>query len=260
TVIQQPVAAPDLWSGGPALTDLVKLPEIKAELDANNVVFIGVGGAANSQRIITKPPVKSIADLAGLKINSQSLSPELLNAMGITTTMIPSMEIYDAFAKGTIDGLLSMAAGISVYKHYEIGQNWFDIPLGSSIFLQVMNKDTFNKLPDDLKKLIIDMIPEVNHAVYGINQVLGNDRIFEEEIKAKVTVTTPSAEDVALLYKLTEETAWAKWVSDTAERGLPAQDILDTWIELNKKYDAIPRPPYQEIVDQYWPYYELPRQ
>lgn len=257
TVIQQPVAAPDFWDGFQALNELVKLPEIQAELDANNIVYTGVAAAASNQRIITRTPVKTIKDLAGKKINSQSLGPELLTAMGIVTTMIPSMEIYDALQKGTIDGILSMAAGVTTYKHYEVAKYWYDLPLGTSVFMGAMNKNSFSKLPPDLQKLVVDLIPEVGLANYGVNAALGNDRLFETEIKPKVTVTQPTAEDVATLMKLVKESAWAQWVKDT--KSPAAQKVLDTWVQLNAKFHAMQHPTLKQMEDKFGAYYDLPR-
>lgn len=109
-------------------------------------------------------PIHS-ADLSGLKIRSTpSYDPALKNLGAATVTMPPS-ELYTALQTGVVDGTawpapFIVGPGFAKVIKYKIMPPWW---VGTDVAL--MNAKSFDALPDDLKKLLIDTMKEIETEV-----------------------------------------------------------------------------------------------
>ena len=82
------------------------MPELKAELDQNNIMYLGPV-CAISYGFWTKRPVRSIADLKGKKIMATGEHSLLMKSFGAVPVSMVSTEAYPAMEKGIVDGGLA---------------------------------------------------------------------------------------------------------------------------------------------------------
>jgi TRAP-type transport system periplasmic protein len=238
TVAGLPVISHDYYSSAMAYGELHKMPEIKAELDKYNIMYLG--HCVNiSVGFWTRRPVHSIADLKGKKIAGSGPHLVLLKALGAVPLSIISTEIYEAMQKGTADGGLANPGYAGDYKWWEVAPYYFELLLGNNgdIFTGI-NKDSWKKIPADLQKMFIDTREEAARQGHEIYQTNAENQLRTQVAKGAVTVSKPSAADVALLEKTAKDLVWAKWVEEMDKNGLPGQKVLDKWRELYKKWDA----------------------
>jgi TRAP-type C4-dicarboxylate transport system substrate-binding protein len=96
----------------------------------------------------TTKPVKSLADMDGLKvITTARLTSQGVQLLGgVPITLIPT-EIYSAIQRGTAAGTLVSWAAISVFKIEELTKYDVDTPFGHGPTYYFMNKEAFAKLP-----------------------------------------------------------------------------------------------------------------
>ena len=96
----------------------------------------------------TTRPVKSLADMDGLKVitTSRLTSQGVQLLGGVPITLIPT-EIYSAIQRGTAAGTLVSWAAISVFKVEELTKYDVDTPFGHGPTYYFMNKDAFARLP-----------------------------------------------------------------------------------------------------------------
>ncbi|MCG6876813.1 MAG: TRAP transporter substrate-binding protein [Betaproteobacteria bacterium] len=110
----------------------------------------------------TKEPVLKMEDLKGMKIRAASRAGVwLLEALGATGFGLPLNEIPPALSKGVIDGVLLPYEIAPAVKTQDLVSNFSELAgpqprLGTSVFSFLMNKDSYAKLPPDLKKVIDD--------------------------------------------------------------------------------------------------------
>jgi len=238
TVGGLPAISHDYYPSAMAYGELHKMPELIAELDQHNIMYLG--HTTNiSLGIWTRRPVHSIAELKGKKIACSGEAAVVLRAIGAVPITIISTEVYQAIEKGTADGGIANPGYASDYKWWEVAPYYFTLMLGNNgeIFTGI-NKDSWKKIPPDLQKMFIDLREEAARKGHEIYQTNAENQLKEQVAKGAVTVSNPSAADVAQLEKAAKEVVWIKWVDRMKDKGLPGQKVLDAWRDLYKKWDA----------------------
>ncbi len=106
--------------------------------------------------------VNSIDGMKGLKIRSPGgLESLLLEALGSAATRIASSEIYTSAERGIIDGASRPAQAVLDWREYEVWKYIITTPLCFMMTGSILvNVDSFNKLPNDLQRLMLDTIRE----------------------------------------------------------------------------------------------------
>ena len=110
--------------------------------------------------VFANKPVRRIEDYAGMKVRTPSRAGSVfLRAVGATPVGAPVNEVPQMLSKGVIDGaLLSYEIALPLKAHQLTrNQSEFAGPqprIMAPVFLFAMNKQTYAKLPDDLKRVI----------------------------------------------------------------------------------------------------------
>ncbi len=153
--------------------------------------------------IITKKPIKSVADFQGLKIRAPGAYGKFLRNLGASPVSLAWSEIYTSLATGVIDG--SIGSNMIDHRdgnHVEVAKYMYRLPLaGAQVLPIVVNRSAWKKLT-----------PELQKAVYAATQdhakaQLVNSKKWEKEALDQMIAKglkwspEPSAADKA---------AWAK--------------------------------------------------
>lgn len=179
--------------------------------------------------IMTKnKPIKSIADLKGLKLRTPSqMSAKSIEALGAVPVPMPITKLYNALARGTVDGVLVSPTVLHSFKIKEVTRYFASgIPFGSSPMFIVMNKKSWNKLSPAHKDIV--------NKTSGIQMGLRGGNIYDTEhekgmaflagSKAHNLVRLPDAEirkAGGMLNKLEADV-----VQQWEKQGVPATEIL----------------------------------
>lgn len=149
---------------------------------------------------LTKPVEK--ADLKGLKIRSTAAYEPVLKGVGAATVSLPPAEILTALQTGTVDGFawpsnFVIAPGFARQIKYKLMPWWWQSTEG----VVMANARTFDALPADLRRLLVDAMKEVegkSKAYY-----LAKERAEDEELKklGVKTITLPATE-VSKVYRI----------------------------------------------------------
>ncbi|WP_024954658.1 TRAP transporter substrate-binding protein [Sulfurospirillum arcachonense] len=127
--------------------------------------------------IITKKPIKSIKDFQGLKIRAPGAYGKFLRNLGASPVSLAWSEIYTSLATGVIDG--SIGSNMIDHRdgnHVEVAKYMYKLPLAGAQVLPILfNTNSWNKLPDDLKKAVY--AATVDHA----KEQLEKSRKWEQE-------------------------------------------------------------------------------
>ncbi len=179
--------------------------------------------------IMTKnKPIKTIADLKGMKIRTPSQAQaKTIQALGAIPVPMPITKVYNAMARGLLDGVLTSTTTLTGFKLIEVTKYFTDgLPWGTSPMFLVMNKDSYNGLTahhkDIINKTTGPKHSEVGSAVYdkesgdGFNLVRTskNHELFKFS-DAEIQKGT------ALLMKAGEEI-----IAETAKGGIDAKAIV----------------------------------
>lgn len=175
-----PLGYPSAWVGGQVLNDFYNKFKPK-EFDKVRVLWLNT---STPSAIASKKPVRRLEDLKGLTIRAPGLSGDIMKALGGTPAPTPMMEVYDAIAKGVIDGEASNFETLVAFKFAEvvkystsIWQITYPFP-----FYCVMNKKSYEKLPPDIRLIFDQLVGEYKERyILMWNSVDFNGKAFGQK-------------------------------------------------------------------------------
>ena len=193
-------------------------------------------------------PIKSVADLKGLKVRGPTrLTTSLLKSLGATPVGMPLPQIPDALSKGVIDGCVIPWEVVPSVKVHELTKyhSEFD-PAGGALytttFVMAMNRNKYASLAPDLKKIIDDHSGMATSAWLGKTQQ-GNDPVGRKsaEDRKNTIYTIPPAD--AQEFKRKARLVEVEWMEDMNKRGHDGKKLLETARALIEKHGkAAPAP------------------
>ena len=123
-----------------------------AELNDVKVLYLHAHGPG---LLHTKKPVKTLADMKGLKVRSTGFSGKVVSALGGTPIAMPQPDTYEALQKGVVDGTFAPMETLKGWKQGEVIKhttNTRDIGYTTGMYV-VMNKQKWEKLPADIQQI-----------------------------------------------------------------------------------------------------------
>jgi len=157
-VLTLPLGYPSAWVATKVANDFYNEYRPK-EWDDTHVLYFH-----NSQNggIHSTKPIRALEDLKGLTLRTPGAVSETLSILGGTPRDMPMSEIYDGISRGVIDGTMTSPEGLRSFRFAEVCKYTLDIWVLSSVypFYVVMNKATWNKLPQDVQEVITDLSAE----------------------------------------------------------------------------------------------------
>src|SRR5690606_5912047 len=85
-----------------------------------------------------------------------AVAGDIIESMGASPVGLPANDIYTSLQRGVVDGLSFPWEAITTFKLDELTKYHTNIPFYSSALMMTMNKEKYESLPDDLKKVIDD--------------------------------------------------------------------------------------------------------
>ena len=178
---------------------------------------------------MTTKPVRSMADLKGLKLRAPTrMTNRYLAALGATPVGMPVPQVGDALSKGVIDGAVVPYEVVPSVKIQELVKYHSETDPAepafyTSTFIFAMNKAKYESLPADLKKVI-----DANSG-QALSGQIGRAFLQADAEGKKLTVknTTnviPSAELAA--WKKAGQPLADAWVAEMNAKGQPGAQML----------------------------------
>jgi TRAP-type C4-dicarboxylate transport system substrate-binding protein len=180
----------------------------------------------------TDKPVKSVADLKGLKMRAPTRQvTKLMGALGATPVGMPLPNIPDALSKGTINGAVIPWEVVPSVKVQELTKFHAEFdPAGGALytttFVMAMNKAKYNSLPADLKKIIDANSGIETSGWLGKTQNAGDPAGRKTATDRGNTVYTIGAAE-AQEFRRASRTIEFEWVEDMNKRGFDGKKLLD---------------------------------
>lgn len=171
--------------------------------------------------------INSIEDMKGLKLRVPNAATNLAYAkfIGASPTPMAFSEVYLALQTNSVDGQENPLPTIDAQKFYEV-QKYLAMTnhiLNDQLYL--VNKDTFNDLPEDLQKVVKDAAS--NAAAYHTKLFQEGEEKLVEEFKAKgMTVTVPELS----AFKAAMQPYYEEFIAKTGEEGKQAIAEFDALI------------------------------
>lgn len=186
-------------------------------------------------------PIRTAADIEGQKIRTPTRTGGwMIEAMGATPIGAPVPKIPELLSKGVVDSVLipfevTLPLKVNELVDYHTILGGDVERINTSTFIIAMNKDSYAKLPADLKKVIdnnsglalSDWLAEIWDAaeVPGIAKA-----------KASGEIITMSEAEVAKLRAKVEQPVIDRWVGEMDKKGVDGAALVAEARALIKKY------------------------
>jgi TRAP-type C4-dicarboxylate transport system substrate-binding protein len=185
--------------------------------------------------------VKNVGDMRGLKMRAPTRQvTKLMGALGATPVGMPLPQIPDALSKGTIQGCVIPWEVVPSVKVHELTKFHAEFdPAGGSLytttFVMAMNKNKYNALPPDLKKVIDANSGLATSAWLGKVQQNGDVAGRKAAADRGNNIFNVSATE-AQEFRRRSRQIEVEWVEDMNKRGFDGRKLLETARSLIDKH------------------------
>ncbi|ESQ89230.1 ABC transporter substrate-binding protein [Asticcacaulis sp. AC460] len=128
-------------------------PQFAVELKGLKVLAVQGG---NMPSLITRNhPVKSLADLKGLRLRIPSELSEVTKALGADPVNMPMGEVYSALAKGIIDGVVAPADTFRALHFSEVAKFYWPLEIARGAYpARAMTLERFERLAPEQRAIL----------------------------------------------------------------------------------------------------------
>jgi TRAP-type C4-dicarboxylate transport system substrate-binding protein len=147
-----PLGFPNAWVANHVANDFFKQFKPK---EWDKIHMLSMHTSPVNVVLTATKPVNKMEDLKGMTIRGQGVIADVVSALGATPRPIPMAEAYEAMQKRVFQGLMIPMETLRAFRLAEVSKYITECwPIGQVYtFYLIMNKDSWNKLPANLKKI-----------------------------------------------------------------------------------------------------------
>ena len=215
------------------------IPALKAALEKHNQVYLGPQ-TIDDYVLITKKPLKSLADLKGLKMFAPGASSQWLTGTGAVPVNGGLTIYYNGIKTGVTDGAILPGSSVLPFKLHEVAPYVTKAGLGGGITgALTMNKRTYDKLPPELQKMFRDLGREYGEKVSKTVAANHNKHFSELLPKAGAKITILPLEEQKKWAMLLPDLA-GEWAKTVEAKGQPARKVIKAYMDGVRKAGVKP--------------------
>jgi len=211
-----------------------KFPEIQAEYSDVHVLWLKVKPLFHVQTI--KKPVHKLEDLKGLKLRcGGGMTSRIASRLGVVPVVMPAPDTYLSMERGIVGGSIFPWEAMSSFKLYELVKYHTEAFLATGPDFVVMNKDLYNGLPKDIKKVFDELSGE-----WGMNF---ESKVWDEQDAIGKQTSLKAGNKLYKLppdelkrWKAAIRPIWDEWIADMEKKGLPGRKVFEEVMRLRDKY------------------------
>jgi C4-dicarboxylate-binding protein DctP len=223
-------------SNDPALMSKVmddlanKIPEFKGQFDKANQVLLTNYSTIDSYQLFTRRAIAKPADLKGVRINAAGDNMRYLGPTGAVGVRGALADYYNNIKTGVTEGAVMWLEGAVSFKLFEVAPYFVDVKFGTAVNKSLtVNKNTWAKLPDDVKKVLQEVAVELRdrHAKLAVETGEKSRKAFLAGGGKVVEVSEEERRNWAKsLPNLAQE-----WAADAEKKGLPGKAYLSAMMD-----------------------------
>lgn len=210
-------------------------PTLQKDMDQWNA-FVYAGAVMPQYEFMGngEPPMK-LEDWKGKRVRAGGGIGDAMVKLGATKTTTTATEVYTSLQRNTMDAAsFPYTYSHAAYKIPEVSK-WFtsNMSPGTSACPTVFNKDSYAKLPEQYKKLMQDLLPEVYKVQVKAYQDIDAKNLPQFRKDLVEVVYTP--EQLEEFREVAAGPVWSEWVEANKDK-FDGQELIDLIIEIaNKK-------------------------
>ncbi len=182
--------------------------------------------------------VEKLEDFKGLKLRTPSrISSAALSALGATPVPIPGLKMTEAMMHDVVDGVITPWSIALAIHTIDVAKWHTETTLHEPTLALLMNKQSYAKLPDALKKAIDANSGEKLAIAFGERWQTDDMRGIARAKKLNhPIIEVPEAEQAR--WRKATEPVYQSWIKDMDAKGLPGKQMVADAEQLVAKYKA----------------------
>ncbi len=240
-LVDLPTQYSDPWVGTRAVYELASTnKDLIAEFDKLNLHYITNFTTTEIQIICKDKPILSVADIKGIKVRGVGLYGKVFKDLGATPVRITAYKAYSGLDTGLINCTQIYSYFVPAVKIQEVAKEMTLLNWGALMGLTyAMNKDTWNALSDEHKKIVTqigsDFIDKYAEIITNGNQKALMDLAAGIEGNKVNIHQFPDAERTKLIDA--SGPYLEDWKKKALAAGIDADGLRNDYLALLKKYD-----------------------
>ncbi len=213
-----------LWHGGGM--------ELWSEMVADYNVVVFPAGLIDSEIFMwSNEPLRTLEDLKGKKLRMMPLMGKILEEKGYSVVFLPGGEIIPSLERGVIDAAEYSIPAFDITLGFQDVAKYYHFPAihqPSGVQEFVINKDKWNALPDDLKR-IVEYATQINLLYTWTQQGALNIKALEEFEKMGLEKVVMEEEAVKEMMRWIDE-----WFAEKSKEDPFLARVRESQIEFAK--------------------------
>jgi len=214
-----------------------EFPEIEGELEAQNIRTLGTYFFQRADFYFNNgSTIQSVDDIKGKKIGvTNATLGIILNNLGAAPVTITNADAYTSMDSGVIEGLVHHQCFLrttAVVDQINSGTKFGEGGVIREMCKYIMNNDSYNKLPDDLKALLDETFQEI--VIASNESDKGMAAGVQQQLEGMGANINTLTEDEYKPILDEAEKVQGEVISELEGRGVPAGDIVARIHELAK--------------------------
>jgi len=201
------LSAPGLFSSNEQVMKVMADPPIRKMIyelgEPKGLTGIGFAPIGPSS-ILTRKPVKTLADMKGMKIRvlASPFQLELIRRMDASPIAMTLADVLPGLQQGTIDGTLTSIVIYTTMHYYDTAKYVIETEQPFVNSIAMLSKRWLDTVPPDLQKIIYDDADKVTREItpYVKEFVGAQDKIWAD--KGGERISLPKAEHDAMIAKV----------------------------------------------------------
>lgn len=214
-----------------AVDEIAKeFPQMNKELNSQDQVYLATGVVLDTYQIFSKEPVKTLADMEGMKVAGAGYNLRYLEGLNDVAGVRGGLpKFYNMIDTGLVDAAMLWPEAAKTFKIAEVAPYMLKADLGAVNTKTVtINKSVWKKLPADVKAVLQKVAVEYRDHIAAIAM-----NRAEESIKAYKagggTVVEVSAEDRMEWANAMPNIA-VEWAQKLDKSGAPGSAMLKSYM------------------------------
>ncbi len=195
---------------------------------------------SGAREYISMKPIRTAADWKGKNLREPGDAGKVFEYLGAIVIFLPTPEIYTGLSSGLVDTVGFPRKSHYDYKFWEVAKYYtYDVMAPCSAGQVIMNKDSFEALPEDLQDYILgelrmDMVKWVANVQYGSEET---QRIMDLIEAAGVELIKFAEADLPKIAAATEmvQAEWVKRVGEIAGEEV-ARGFVEEFARIGKEF------------------------
>ncbi|MFN3938101.1 MAG: C4-dicarboxylate TRAP transporter substrate-binding protein [Gemmobacter sp.] len=205
----------------------------------NDNVYLGAPVAIDDYLLMTNFPVNSLDDLRGRKIAAPGAAINWLSGTGAVGVSGNLTTYYNELKAGVYDGVIVFASAALPGKLYEVAPHITRAGLGAQFAGALCaNRDWYNALPEE-GRAALHAAADVARDWY-LDALEGAVATSLEKMAAEGATITEASAEMRQAWAAGMDNAAKKWAAELDGRGLPATEMLGTYMDAMRAAGATP--------------------